>query len=102
MAGGLGFFCGGFFNHFFPLSLDSQRFNVTTQHLISQRDDVVPVTSRQPEGDEEPQQDILIVKLTPGQRLRLKALARRGIGKEHTKFDHYFLINAVDLDLSFK
>lgn len=68
---------------------DDEALNVTTADLISQTEDVIPVTSRR-NGDQYEQAadmgDILIVKLAKKQRLKLIALAKKGIGKEHAKW----------------
>eukprot|EP00040_Diaphanoeca_grandis_P001259 m.17942 g.17942 ORF g.17942 m.17942 type:complete len:285 (+) comp11748_c1_seq1:90-944(+) len=75
---------------------DSTRI-VTSRDLISSVDDVngrvIPVTSRKASGeynapDEEynTTEDIQIVKLRKNQRIKFRALARKGTGKEHGKF----------------
>eukprot|EP00038_Savillea_parva_P029377 m.70703 g.70703 ORF g.70703 m.70703 type:complete len:280 (-) comp8663_c0_seq1:1343-2182(-) len=67
--------------------------SVTTEHLISDMDEdtgrVVPVTSRKSGASsayEDDQDHILIVRLKKGQRLKFRALARKGTGKEHAKW----------------
>lgn len=79
-----------------PLTLDEQCEDddtkvVTTKHLLSELNDehqgsVIPVTSRRSKGEYEEQSHIQLVKLRKGQRLKLRALARKGTGKEHAKF----------------
>jgi len=68
---------------------NDEALNVTTADLKSQTEDVIPVTSRG-NGDKYDQTadvgDILIVKLAKKQRLKLVALAKKGIGKEHAKW----------------
>lgn len=78
-----------------PLTLDvtcdeDTTRTVTTKDLISELDDehqgtVIPVTSRKV-GEYDETAHITIVKLRKGQRLKLRALARKGTGKEHAKF----------------
>ena len=67
-----------------------QTRTVTTKDLISELNDehqgsVIPVTSRRSEGEYEDSKHIQLVKLRKGQRLKLRALARKGTGKEHAK-----------------
>eukprot|EP00053_Salpingoeca_punica_P006960 m.64616 g.64616 ORF g.64616 m.64616 type:complete len:272 (+) comp13933_c2_seq2:196-1011(+) len=66
--------------------------DVTTRDLISQLDDeaggvvVVPTTTRQKRNEYSHESDILLVKLRKGQALKLKARAKKSIGKEHAKW----------------
>ena len=60
---------------------------VTSKDLISNNELVQPAHFLSQEESDESQDDgIAIVKMGPGQRLKLKAIARRGIGKEHAKW----------------
>lgn len=61
--------------------------HVTTHDLKSSDPFVVPIYSRGREGEYDNSQDILIVKLAPGQRLSLRAIAKKGVGKEHAKWN---------------
>jgi len=62
--------------------------DVTSQDLFTQDPDVVPVDA--PGGGDLSEQrtdsSILIVKLRKGQQLKLKAIAKKGVGKEHAKW----------------
>jgi len=63
--------------------------SVTSADLKSNQPDKcavahMPVASA---GEGEKHQDILIVKLRKGQELKIKALAQKGIGKEHSKWN---------------
>lgn len=90
--------CNGFAcdNCAVPLTLDvtceeDGTRTVTTKDLISELNDehqgsVIPVTSRRSTGEYEDVAHIQLVKLRKGQRLKLRALARKGTGKEHAKF----------------
>jgi DNA-directed RNA polymerase II subunit RPB3 len=64
---------------------DEQTREVTSLDLISSDDDVVPVnlTAAHGEGNTD---GILIVKLRKGQEIKLKAIAKKGVGKEHAKW----------------
>jgi len=59
--------------------------DVTSQDLISQDQDVVPVDTVIG-GSNTQMNPILIVKLRKGQELKLKAVAKKGVGKEHAKW----------------
>ncbi|GAM20367.1 hypothetical protein SAMD00019534_035420, partial [Acytostelium subglobosum LB1] len=58
--------------------------DVTSNHLISQNDNVVPITTDSNDG--RPGDAIPIVKLRAGQEVRLRAIAKKGVGKEHAKW----------------
>lgn len=71
-----------------PLHQQEVAISITTRDLISLSDDVTPVHfSNQAEEDRSRDKGIVIVKLGPGQRLKLKAIAKKGIGKEHAKWN---------------
>ena len=60
---------------------------VTTKDLISNNESVQPAHFLSAEEQENSQDEgISIVKLAPGQRLKIKAIARLGINKEHAKW----------------
>ncbi|WOG94774.1 hypothetical protein DCAR_0314071 [Daucus carota subsp. sativus] len=62
-----------------------QHLEVTSDDLIPSDHNVVPVGYSGP-GDSEPKRGIVIVKLNRGQELKLRAIARKGIGKDHAKW----------------
>jgi len=63
---------------------DERTRDVTSQDLFSQDPDVVPIDVVSER--EESEHGILIVKLRKGQELKLKATAKKGVGKEHAKW----------------
>jgi len=67
---------------------DEPECDVTSNDLKSQDPDVVPVSGgfEEVEGHERGDNGILIVKLRKGQEIKLRAIAKKGIGKEHAKW----------------
>lgn len=65
-----------------------QTLDVTSKDLYSSDHSVVPVDFVDPAGydSSDQQRGIIIVKLRRGQELRLRAIARKGIGKDHAKW----------------
>uniref|UniRef100_A0A7R9ZL78 DNA-directed RNA polymerase RpoA/D/Rpb3-type domain-containing protein n=1 Tax=Craspedostauros australis TaxID=1486917 RepID=A0A7R9ZL78_9STRA len=62
-------------------------YTVTSKDLISTNETVAPAHFLSQDEQEESQDSgIAIVKMGPGQRLKLKAIARMGIAKEHAKW----------------
>ena len=60
---------------------------VTSRDLHSNNECVAPAHFlSQDEQDESQDAGIAVVKMGPGQKLKLKAIARMGIAKEHTKW----------------
>ncbi|OWM83702.1 DNA-directed RNA polymerases II, IV and V subunit 3-like [Punica granatum] len=67
--------------------MGDQTLDVTSKDLISSDHTVVPVDFSDSAGfDSSEQRGIIIVKLRRGQELRLRAIARKGIGKDHAKW----------------
>ncbi|KAL2612611.1 hypothetical protein R1flu_024303 [Riccia fluitans] len=71
-------------------SNSDQTLDVTSHDLISSDSSVVPVDNnlaQEIDGfDSSEARGILIVKLRRGQELKLRAIARKGIGKDHAKW----------------
>lgn len=62
--------------------------SITSRDLISPIDTVFPVHfSNEFEEQRAHDKGIVIVKLGPGQKLKLKAIAKKGIAKEHAKWN---------------
>ncbi|XP_011000984.1 PREDICTED: DNA-directed RNA polymerases II, IV and V subunit 3-like [Populus euphratica] len=72
--------------------ITDQTLDVTSKDLYSSDHAVTPVDFSDPSDDNDPfehtetQRGIIIVKLRRGQELRLRAIARKGIGKDHAKW----------------
>ncbi|TYI33796.1 hypothetical protein ES332_A04G159500v1 [Gossypium tomentosum] len=67
--------------------ISDQTLDVTSNDLYSSDHTVVPVDFTDYAGYESSEQrGIIIVKLRRGQELRLRAIARKGIGKDHAKW----------------
>ncbi|XP_057963688.1 DNA-directed RNA polymerases II, IV and V subunit 3-like [Malania oleifera] len=67
--------------------INDQTLDVTSKDLYSSDSTVVPVDFSDSSGfDSSEQRGIIIVKLRRGQELRLRAIARKGIGKDHAKW----------------
>lgn len=65
---------------------DDRPRDVTSLDLQSQNDLVVPVTGSTSSSSADKEQVIPIVKLRKGQELKLRAIAKKGVGKEHAKW----------------
>ncbi|GLJ45664.1 hypothetical protein SUGI_0961120 [Cryptomeria japonica] len=63
-----------------------QTLDVTSLDLTSSDDDVAPVDRASGDYGLTEQRGIIIVKLRRGQELKLRAIARKGIGKDHAKW----------------
>lgn len=60
---------------------------ITSRDLITNNDTVQPAHFLSPEEQDDAQDEgIAIVKMGPGQQLKIKAIARMGIAKEHAKW----------------
>ncbi|XP_021618488.1 DNA-directed RNA polymerases II, IV and V subunit 3 isoform X2 [Manihot esculenta] len=67
--------------------ITDQTLDVSSKDLYSSDHSVVPVDFSDSAGyDSSEQKGIIIVKLRRGQELRLRAIARKGIGKDHAKW----------------
>lgn len=77
-------------------NLNSDRWTVTSRDLLNRTEDpgkerrkVEPIHNQDADADDDdPSKNggIMIVKLTKGQSLKLKAIARKGVGKLHAKY----------------
>nr|KYP58935.1 DNA-directed RNA polymerase II subunit RPB3-A [Cajanus cajan] len=67
--------------------MTDQTLDVSSKDLYSSDHSVVPVDFSDPSNHESSDnRGIIIVKLRRGQELRLRAIARKGIGKDHAKW----------------
>lgn len=63
---------------------EAHRRNITSKDLVSEHPEVVPIDA---DGAADDLGGIVVVKMGRGQELRIEAIARKGIGKEHAKFN---------------
>ncbi|CAJ1939641.1 unnamed protein product [Sphenostylis stenocarpa] len=67
--------------------MTDQTLDVSSKDLYSSDHSVVPVDFSDPAAtDSSENRGVIIVKLRRGQELRLRAIARKGIGKDHAKW----------------
>ncbi|ESW29765.1 hypothetical protein PHAVU_002G097400 [Phaseolus vulgaris] len=67
--------------------MTDQTLDVSSKDLYSSDPSVVPVDFSDPAStDSSESRGVIIVKLRRGQELRLRAIARKGIGKDHAKW----------------
>ncbi|CAN1307541.1 DNA-directed RNA polymerases II, IV and V subunit 3 [Linum perenne] len=67
--------------------ISDQTLDVSSKDLLSSDHTVVPVDFSEAAGDDSAEQKgVIIVKLRRGQELRLRAIARKGIAKDHAKW----------------
>ncbi|XP_037497262.1 DNA-directed RNA polymerases II, IV and V subunit 3 [Jatropha curcas] len=66
--------------------ITDQTLDVTSKDLYSSDHTVIPVDFSDSGYESNEQRGIIIVKLRRGQELRLRAIARKGIGKDHAKW----------------
>ncbi|BAT74875.1 hypothetical protein LR48_Vigan01g136200 [Vigna angularis] len=67
--------------------MTDQTLDVSSKDLYSSDPSVVPVDFSDPaSSDSSENRGVIIVKLRRGQELRLRAIARKGIGKDHAKW----------------
>ncbi|KAK7400737.1 hypothetical protein VNO78_12028 [Psophocarpus tetragonolobus] len=67
--------------------MTDQTLDVTSKDLYSSDPSVIPVDFSDPSATESSEnRGVIIVKLRRGQELRLRAIARKGIGKDHAKW----------------
>jgi DNA-directed RNA polymerase II subunit RPB3 len=65
---------------------DDQTRDVTSSDLFSDDKDVAPVAEEESDQQAPTESGILIVKLRKGQELKLRAIAKKGVSKEHAKW----------------
>lgn len=71
-----------------PAHQQEVAISITSQDLISQNTQVLPAHfCNELEEQRSHDKGIVIVKLGPGQKLKLNAIAKKGIGKEHAKWN---------------
>uniref|UniRef100_A0A803NMP7 DNA-directed RNA polymerase RpoA/D/Rpb3-type domain-containing protein n=1 Tax=Cannabis sativa TaxID=3483 RepID=A0A803NMP7_CANSA len=67
--------------------IEDRTLDVTSKDLVTPDHTVVPVDFSDSAGNESNEnRGVIIVKLRRGQELRLRAIARKGIGKDHAKW----------------
>lgn len=70
-----------------PIHEQELAIPITSQHLVCHDKDVSVVHfSNEEDAHKSHDQGIVIVQLGPGQKLKLEAIAKKGIGKEHAKW----------------
>ena len=70
-----------------PAHQQDVAISVTSRDLVSSNPGVQPVHfSNEEDAARSHDKGIVLVKLGPGQRVKLKAVAKKGVGKEHAKW----------------
>lgn len=64
-----------------------ENVTVTTHDLVSNTPGIEPVKFRNPLGENIPDPGIPLVKLRAGQEVKLRCIAKKGIAKEHAKWN---------------
>lgn len=82
---------------------DDQTRSVTSQDFDIKDPEVMPVhnkgSSMMDDSESEPRDGILIVKLRKGQRVKLRCIAKKGIGIEHSKWSPCSVACQIEPDI---